>query len=447
MNIWIALPSCAIGLAIGAAFSLLPGLHVYNVAGLIVMLLSTSKGAIPEGAIPGLMMGMVVAYAFVSTVPAIFLGAPDESAVFVVLPGLRYMMCGRGYEAVALVGVGGLLALAGMIVLAPFFLGVLHPLRQLLRPHMFWILGAVLLFLVMSEWPKGTDREKTGIGRWLGGWTNVGAGLLTMVLSSFLGIILLNTAFLPSDAGFQGLMPVFVGLFAIPMIVGNIIARIDIPRQRFARTVDLTWGTMLRGGGAGILGGLFAAAFPVVTGGIGGLLAGHATAQRDDRSFIVSQGASKVLYYVGGFLLFFLPGMAITKGGMASMTALLYSPTRPEEFLFMLGLTAGAGSAAFLISLGLSRFAAGVIARIDYHVISWVTLCFALVIVGVPFVKAGLGALVRAYAVTLVAAAIGMIPAMWGSRRLNCMAVLLVPLIIQMSGHNTAVLRMLGLTR
>ncbi len=445
MDIWTALLSCAVGLAVGTAFSLLPGLHVYNIAGLIVMLFSAPERAIPEGAIPGLMMGMVVAYAFVSTVPAMFLGAPDESAVFIVLPGLRYLMCGRGYEAVALVGVGGLFALAGMIVLAPFFLGVLQPLRQLLRPHMFWILGAILLFLVMSEWPKGSDREKTGIGRWLGGWGNVGAGLLTMILSSLLGIVLLNTAFLPSEGGFQGLMPVFVGLFAIPMIVGNIVSRVDIPRQRFARNVDLTWGTMLRGGGAGVLGGLFAAAFPVVTGGIGGLLAGHATAQRDDRSFIVSQGASKVLYYVGGFLLFFLPGKAITKGGMASMAGLLYSPTRPDEFYLMLGLIAVAGSAAFLISLGLSRFAAGVVARIDYRVIGWTTLCLALVIVGVPFWKAGVGALVRAYAVTLVAAAVGMIPAMWGARRVNCMAVLLVPLIIQMSGHNVSVLRALGL--
>lgn len=437
--------ACAVGLAVGTVFSLLPGLHVYNIAGLLVMFLTAKEHAIPEAAIAGLMMGMVVAYAFVSTIPAVCLGAPDESAVFVVLPGLRYLMQGRGYEAVVLSGVGGLFAVAAMIVLIPFFLGVLHPVRTLLGPHMFWILAAVLLFLVMSEWPKGTDREKTSFRRWLGGWTNIGAGLLTMVLSSLLGIVLLNTAFLPSEGGFQGMMPVFVGLFAIPMIVGNIVSRVAIPKQQFARTVDLTWGSALRGGGAGVLGGLFAAAFPAITGGIGGLLAGHATAQRDDRSFIVSQGASKVLYYVGGFLLFFLPGRGIWKGGMASMMGLVYSPTRPEEFFLMVGLIAVAGGAAFLLSLGLARVALSIVGRVEYRIIAWATLCFAFVIVGIPFVKGGIGALARAYAVTLVAAAIGMIPAMWGARRLNCMAVLLVPLILQMSGQNTAVLRALGL--
>ena len=95
------------------------------------------------------------------------------------------------------------------------------------------------------------------------------------------------------------------------------------------------------GGG---MGGLFAAFFPVVTGGIGGFLAGHATAQRDDRLFIISQGASKVVYYVGGFLLFFVPGLHLTRGGMAWMLSTLYSAHTPASYFLATAGVVLAGS-------------------------------------------------------------------------------------------------------
>ncbi|MDQ7779606.1 MAG: tripartite tricarboxylate transporter permease [Planctomycetota bacterium] len=437
--------SGVIGLGIGSVFSLLPGLHVYNIAGLILLYSLAHPGAIAEQALPGLMLGMVVGYAFVSNIPSLFLGAPDESAIFVVLPGQKYMMSGRGYEAAMLMGVGSLLALVALMLATPFLVGVLPDVKTVLRPHMFWILAAVLLFLVMSEWPKGTDREKTGIGRWLGGWRNVGAGLLTMAVSGFLGIVLMNSAILPSEAGFQGFMPVFIGLFAIPMVLTNIISNAPVPKQHFSTGVDLTWGTMLRGAGGGVLGGLFAATFPVVTGGIGGLLAGHATAQRDDRSFVVSQGANKLVYYVGAFLLFFLPGSGLGKGGMASMTSIVYSPKRPEEFYALMGIAALMGVVAFFFSLFAARLTVRILARVDYRRVSLVTLVLALVLVAVPFYSSGVHSLIMAYAVTLVSAGIGMLPVAFGARRVNCMAVLLVPLIINMSGLGPPVLRFLGL--
>ena len=116
----------------------------------------------------------------------------------------------------------------------------------------------------------------------------------------------------PVEAAYQNLMPAFVGLFAIPWVLQNAFSRTQIPPQHVAASVDADLPLVLRGVLSGAAGGLFAAFFPVVTGGIGGFIAGHATAQRDDRLFIVSQGASKAIYYIGSLLLFFVPGLHLS---------------------------------------------------------------------------------------------------------------------------------------
>jgi len=47
--------------------------------------------------------------------------------------------------------------------------------------------------------------------------------------------------------------------------------------------------------------------------------------------------------------------------------------------------------------------------------------------------------------VMAVAAAIGLIPPLWGTRRMNCLGVILLPLACNMSGAGAAVAGALGL--
>ena len=64
-----------------------------------------------------------------------------------------------------------------------------------------------------------------------------------------------------------------------------------------------------------------------------------------------------------------------------------------------------------------------------------------LLLVGVVLAVTGWGGLL----VAAVATAIGLLPVMWGSRRMNCMGVLLLPLTLQMAGLGTIVAGWLGL--
>ena len=438
MNYLVLVGAALAGTILSAFLSCIPALHIYNVAALLVILAVKVRGLVPDEPLAMFMLGLVVGYAVLNTIPSIFLGAPDDSTIFIALPGQKYLMERRGFEAAVLTGIGGLGGLLVLLLLAPALPTVMPIVRRVVGPHLHWILGAVILFMLMSEWPKGSDRGSTGLARFLDAWRSVGAGLLTFLLSGMLGFILFYGNLVPTEMAFQNLMPAFVGLFALPWVFQNIISQARVPAQNVASSVDLSPGLIARGVGAGALGGLFAAFFPVVTGGIGGFLAGHATAQRDDRLFIVSQGASKLIYYVGAFVFFFVPGLHLTRGGMAWMLSVLYTPSTPAIYWVAIAAMLISGGLAFFMLLWLSRGAIRLVSRVDYRWISAVTL---LVLVAVVLLLTGWGGLL----IALVATGIGLTPVLWGARRMNCMGVLLVPLTLSLAGHGTTVAGWLGL--
>jgi putative membrane protein len=432
------LPYAILGTLLASTLALVPALHVYNVAGLFVIGALRVSNFISGDALAMLLLGMIVGYAVLNTVPAIFLGAPDDSTVFVVLPGQKYLLESRGYEAAVLTGIGGLGGIAVLLALTPFAINIFGPLKQIITPHLHWILATIIAYMLMAEWPKGGDYGPTRLARFLDAWKGLGAGLLTFILSGILGFVLFYKSPVPTEIAFQNLLPAFVGLFALPWVLENIMSRTEIPRQHIATSVDAPPGLIARGVASGALGGLLAAIFPIITGGIGGYLAGHATAQRDDRIFIISQGTSKVVYYVGALWFFFTPSAHISKGGMAGMLSTIYAPTGFGIYYTAVAVIAICGALAFVLLLLYSRAAIWLVSRFDYRYISAAT---ALVLVAVVGVTTGVGGL----AIAALATAMGFIPPLWGSRRLNCLGVLLLPVTLNMAGIGPVVAHWLGL--
>ncbi|MCK4648818.1 tripartite tricarboxylate transporter permease [bacterium] len=438
MDILVLLFYTLLGTLIAATLSLIPALHIFNVAAFIVLIIMKTEGLIPYEALPVFMMSMVVAFSILNTVPALFLGAPDESAIWMVLPGQKYMMLGRGYEAVVLSGIGALGAIVILGLMTPISFRIFPVIKNLLRDHMFWVLTLISAYIIMSEWPKATLRPKTKLGRFIDGWKSCSAGLLTFILAGALGLIVFNKTLVPIDRAFQSITPVFVGLFAVPWVLINIISKNEIPPQYISNSVDVDANFASRGIAAGALGGAFAALFPVVTGGIGGLLAGHATAQRDDRIFIISQGASKTLYYVGAFLLLFVPALSLRRGGMAWILSPIYSPRTISEYVLALAAIAIAGGLSCILLLYYSRLIIKLITRVNYRLVSFVTL---FILLGIVFAMAGPWGIF----IMIPASGIGLIPVLFHSRRMNCMAVLLVPMILNMAGLGPKIVSFLRL--
>ncbi|MGD2143779.1 MAG: tripartite tricarboxylate transporter permease [Anaerolineae bacterium] len=437
-EVFVMLMTAVAGAVVASVLSLVPALHIYNVAGLILLATTGLGGLVPPDRLAMLFLGMVTGYAMLNVVPSVFLCAPDDSTIFVVLPARKFLLQRRGHEAAVLTGVGGLGGIAVLALLTPVAPALLPAVRAILRPHLHWILWTIVAYLLLSEWPKGFGRAPSGWRRWWEGWKSLTAGLATFLLSGFLGFILLHRSLVPVEVAYQNLLPAFVGLFAVPWIVQNLLSRVELPEQHIARTLDATPGMIAQGTVAGALGGLFAAFFPVVTGGVGGLLAGHATAQRDDRLFLIAQGASKVVYYAGGLLLFFVPGLHLTRGGMAWMLSTVWTGRGPQTYYVAVAAVVLSGVLSFFLLLFAARLTIQLIGAVHYRWISVGTL-FVLLAVVVGF--AGWGGLL----ICAVATGVGLIPALWGSRRTLCMGVLLLPIALNMSGLGNTVARWMGL--
>lgn len=438
MEVLSLVPYAIAGTLLASLLALIPALHVYNIAGIFILFAVSAQQFMGGNELAMLLLGMIVGYAMVNTVSAIFLGAPDDSTVFIVLPGQKYLLMSRGYEATVLTGIGGLGAILILVMLSPIAPTLFSTLRSIVLPHLHWILAVIIAYMLMAEWPKGGDRGATGLARLWDAWKGLGAGILTFILSGILGIVLMYKSPVPLDMSFQNLLPAFVGLFAVPWVMDNIMSGTAIPQQHIGKTFDSPPGLIARGLFSGALGGLFAAFFPIVTGGIGGYLAGHATAQRDDRVFIISQGASKFLYYVGAFWLFFLPAARITKGGMAGMLSTIYTPQGQTLYYTAVGLIALCGVLSFFLLLFYARAAVWLVQKINYRYISIATL---FVLVALVYFFTGIGGI----AVMLVAIPIGWLPVLWGSRRMNCLGVLLVPITLNLAGLGPTVAAWMGL--
>ncbi len=426
------------GALVSSVLALIPALQIYNVIALAVLITGGMGGSLTADQLAMLFLGMLIGYAMLSVIPAIYLAAPDETSAFIVLPGQKWLLERRGFEAAILTGIGSLCGAGVLVAFSPFFIEAARTLQIILAPHLGWILVTIILFMLMSEWPKSGDRGPSHWARFRAAWTQLGAGLLTFFLSGLLGFVLMYRNIVPVSSAFVNLLPAFIGLFAIPTVLTNLIMGLRVPPQHISRSIDISPSLLMRGAFAGTLGGLFAAFFPVVTGGVGGFLAGHATAQRDERSFIVSQGASKMVYYVGAFLLFFLPGLHLMRGGLASMLGAFVTPSTPELYYTAVAAIGIVGVISFLLLIPYSWLAVRFIARIDYRIINIVTL---ILLVALIAFTTGLGGLLAA----IPATAIGLIPSLFGSRRMNCLGVILLPMTLNIAGVGPELARLLGL--
>jgi putative membrane protein len=183
---------------------------------------------------------------------------------------------------------------------------------------------------------------------------------------------------------------------------------------------------------------LFSTLLPVVTGGIGGLLAGHATAQRDERGFMISLGASKAAYYIGSLLLLFLPGVTVARGGMAAMIGSAFVPYGWHSYWLAVAAVGLCGALAFAFLWMATRLASRFAHRIRAQ---WVAAASLVIVCGLVVFFTGVAGIV----VMLVATGIGLIPLMVGGRRLNCLGILLVPVTLNVIGLGSVVAGWLGL--
>lgn len=426
-----------LGTGFGVLLSWLPGFHIYNLMALIMVVYPVFL-EMPES-FPFFALGALVAFVYLSILPSVYLSVADESLILMLFPTQRYLLLGRGHEAVWLSLLG---AIAGSIILVLAGLTIipiiLPPLYQLFSPYITWILLAIIVFMFLSEWLKAGDREKTPGRRLWVAWQQELGGIMVFLAAGFLGFFVMNTGFVPARFAYVRLTPMFIGFFGMPWVLQNILSRRIIPRQYTRDRVRASVFGVVNGSVAGAFGGTIAAFFPIVTGGMGALVAGHMASSRGDDVFIVSQGANRVLYYVGAFFLLFVPTARLTRGAGAWLVSSIYTPKSWLEFYYAAGSILLASGISLIATIYLSKLLAQVLTHTNYVKLSYIV---AVVLTIICYLLAGIPGVI----VMIVATMIGLASVVFNTRRSYCLGGLIFPVLISMTGQTGFLMSLLGI--
>ena len=416
---------CAGGFVIGCLSGLAPGLHVNNLAFLLV----GAFGAVSEYVAPtGLGLVLVTAsvtHTFLDILPSIVLGVPDESMALVALPGHRMVLEGEGREAVVLSAAGSMLAVAFSFFVAVPVTVVMVRVYPTLSAYMTYVLAGTVLFLVATERGGEVGRLGRATGR-----EAVVVRLKAIVVlgaSGLLGYYVLSLE--EAGSALVGeptlLMPLFVGLFGVPILAVSAFEDSDIPEQK-PRGVALprrsVFVNAVGGGFAGSLVGWVPGVSPAVaTSFVQSLLPDSEDEPASMRAFVVAVSGVDTSNAVFALLALHYIGLP-RSGTMVALTRLEVGIGFDDVVAYLVGIGV-VSVAAFAVTVVLGKYAFGVVRRVDYQVLS---LGVVVTLVVLTFVFSGLIGLPILVASTVV----GLVPNYTRVRRVNCMGALLLPLII-----------------
>lgn len=152
----------------GCATGLLPGLHVNNLALILISISPVILSAVHSPLLVCIIITSIsIAHTFVNLIPSTFLGAPDENALS-ILPAHKMLLEGNGYGAVFISSVGSFGAVVfGFLAMLIFRYTFGEPLNLylFLNRIMLFLLIGIAIVLLLSEnaeikYEKGIEVEK-----------------------------------------------------------------------------------------------------------------------------------------------------------------------------------------------------------------------------------------------------------------------------------------------
>ena len=387
-----------IGIIFGVVAGLLPGLHPNNTIP-IILGLSFIFGPLPTAII---LVSSGVINSFINFIPSILLGAPEESTILGVLPGHKLLLEGRGFEAIKLCVVGSLGGILFAILTLPVFVFLIPNLYELIRPHVHWLLIAVIGYLILEE--KGKNKLYA---------------LGVFAISGILGLIVLN------NFGDFALFPLLTGLFGMPMILMSIFQKTKIPDKFTFDEEKIERKNLFSCIGVGSLAGIIAGLLP----GLGATQSTILTQQvfkkgRNGREFLISIGAittCDIVYSILALWLIHNPrsGIAI---GVSKLLEVGFNET-----LFFVVIILISAAIATITTLKMTKISLNFLKKVDYQKLCLYTSIFLLVL---TVIFSGLiGVLIL-----IVSIAVGLIPNYINIRRTYGMGCLILPTILFFAG-------------
>lgn len=395
----LALCFLSVGVLLGTASGLVPGLHANNMA----LLLGGIAPSVPG---PPLYVGMAmlaagVAHTFLEIIPTLALGVPDPAMAVAALPGHRLVLEGRGREALRLSTLGSGAAVLLAVPLAVPITRAMTTLWPAIRANLPLVLGGVAVLLVLTE--------RRLISKLV--------AAVSFALSTLLGLATLDLSpAAPLDAGGM-LAPLFAGLFGAPVLIDAIGGQ-GVPPQDDPK-IAASKRSILGLSGLGTISGAVVGYVPAVSSAVAATFALLAVPGRyGARGFVITTSGVNTANAI--FALFALVALGSPRTGVLIAVEAASVPLSIPHLL--VGIASGAIAGAVGVLLIGDRYLA-VVGSLDPTRLSVGLLC---VLAGLSYLFAGpVG--VAAY---LAATVIGLVPARFGARRATLMGVLIGPIVV-----------------
>jgi len=413
----------AVGASVGMFSGLVPGIHVNTLASLMLIaypfMYSLISCFADASYVPVLLSACIVSaavvHSFVSYVPSVFTGVPDQDNVMSMLPGHRLLLEGRGMAAVRAAAAGSIVgAMAAVIVAIPLQYLMMNGLRGYLDSITAVVLMIAVAALILSE----------SSGKW-------GMAAALIAISGILGSICM---FMPIP--FHGvlmdgtlLFPLLTGLFGIPILI-SAPPGAEIPEQE-----DDTHSVTSAAGLKGVLTGSIVGWFPGITATAGAAFTRMFVSEDDPERYIALVSSIGTAATVFALITLSVSGKGRT-GTMIVVREILgdtVSGVGNGIFILMLLSVAVASLIGYLATIHSGKVMARMISRVNIRKMN--AAIVILIVILVIMMTGAWGVLVL-----LVSTLIGMIPICAGTGRVHLSGCLLVPVILMQFGLGTVFL-------
>ncbi|RKY94238.1 MAG: hypothetical protein DRQ06_05530 [Candidatus Hydrothermota bacterium] len=430
-----------LGFLTGILTGMLPGLHVNNIALILLSLSSVfisffsffkSCGISADVVLLLLCVFIVsnsISHTFHDFLPSTFLGAPDEDTALSVLPAHSLLLSGDGFSAVIYSAIGSYGAvLLCFLLLFPvrFIIGSPLFFYDTLHEIMFFVLISISLLMIFTEKGRVEVLGKTGVFSSVMG---ILFALFVFVLSGFFGFLIFVLS-VSSPVGFSSpvLFPALAGLFGTPTLLKSILTSPCIPPQKLSEPVfdRDTKKSLFVSVVTGSLGGILVSIIPGITSATGTILAMIVRGESDKRQTITTISAVNTACAFFVIIMMFVILKSRSGAAIASMELISVSEWKdfmlPENLIYLLIAILITGNLSYFSFIKIGKFFAGRFDRVPYFFLVKATI---LLIVFLVFLFTGFFGLLVLFTATLI----GLLPVEWGIRRSHCMGVLLIPIL------------------
>lgn len=344
-----------VGLIFGIITGLVPGLHPNTVTvGLLALsplLLSYASPLI----LAIFIISVATSNTFIDSIPSCYLGAPEESTALGVLPMHKFLLEGKGHEAVSLTVLGGL----GSILLAVLLIPLLLPTIKTIFPYIKKFIVYILIFSVLYLFYREKNARFYAI--------------LVFILSGILGMITLNFPNLP-----QPLFPLFSGLFGISTLVISLNSNAKIPTQKIT-SPQVNTKTILKTIPASVFSGGLVSTLPAMGASQAAIIGSSIVGKVGNKGFLIMIGGINTVNFVLSFVSLYLLDKA-RNGAVVAISKIVQDITLNTFILFISVALISAGLAA-ISTLYLSKIFSKHIIKVNYQILILSIISFIMLLV------------------------------------------------------------------